>query len=115
MPTPLRRLEELPRQNATQVKNKWGDVLRQVQQAGTVAVTSHSTIEMVMVDATVYQGLLDRVAALQAREEAALGELESRFNARLAVLQKPDARRKADAVLDGRGKLAKRPRAGATF
>ena len=115
MPTPLRSLEELPRQNATHVKNKWGDVLRQVQQAGTVAVTSHSTIEMVMVDATVYQGLLDRVAALQAREDAALGELESRFNARLAVLQKPDARRKADAVLGGRGKLAKRPRAGATF
>ena len=111
----LPSLEQLPRKNATQVKNKWGDVVRQVQQVGSVAVTSHSTIEMVLVDAATYRRLAGEVAAFNAREQSVLEELANRFNARLAVLQKPGAGDKAEAVFAARGKFKRRPRAGASF
>ncbi|MBW8891197.1 MAG: type II toxin-antitoxin system prevent-host-death family antitoxin, partial [Burkholderiales bacterium] len=47
----LPNLDELPRQNASQVKNRWGDVVRQVQKTGSLAVTNHSTVEMVLLTA----------------------------------------------------------------
>jgi len=115
MLTALPALDELPRQNASQVKNKWGDVVRQVQESGSVAVTSHSTVEMVLLTAATYRRLVEEVAAFNAREQAALDELAERFQARLALLQQPDAGDKVDAVFAARGKLARRPRAGAAY
>ena len=50
----LPSLNELPRQNASHVKNRWGDVVRQVQESGSVAVTNHSTVEMVLLTAATY-------------------------------------------------------------
>lgn len=115
MLTALPALDELPRQNASQVKNKWGDVVRQVQESGSVAVTSHSAVEMVLLTAATYRRLVEEVAALNAREQAALDELAARFEARLALLQQPDASGKVDAVFAARGKLVRRPRAGAAY
>jgi prevent-host-death family protein len=111
----LPSLEQLPRQNATQVKNKWGDVVRQVQQMGSVAVTSHATVEMVLVDAAAYQKLASEIAALNAREQSVLDALTNRFNTRLAALQQPGAGDKLNAVFAARGKLVRRPKAGASF
>lgn len=118
MSTLLRSLDELPQQNSTQVKNKWGEVLRQVQREGSVAITSHSTVEMVMIAAKTYREMLDLFTELKGRErKAQLDELERRFDERLAVLQQPDARSRLDAMLTARGKLAsgKRPIAGESF
>ena len=115
MASQLLSLHDLPRQNASQVKNKWGDVVRQVRQSGSVAITNHAAVDMVLLDAATYQQLTDDLLALKAREQSALEELTGRFNARLAVLQQPDARRKATALLDARGKLGRRPKAGASF
>ena len=114
----LRSLDELPQQNSTQVKNKWGEVLRQVQQEGSVAITSHSTIEVVMIAASTYREMFDLFTELKARErKAKLDDLERRFDERLAVLQQPEARGRLDAMLAGHGKLAngKRPIAGESF
>ncbi|KQP22863.1 prevent-host-death protein [Pseudorhodoferax sp. Leaf267] len=108
-------LDDLPRQNASQVKNKWGEVVRLVRQSGSVAVTNHSAVEMVLVDASTYRQLTEDVQALKDRERAVLQELEQRFDARLAVLQQPDAARKVTALFDTRGKLGRRPKAGASF
>jgi len=44
-------LDQLPRQNASQVKNRWGEVVRQVRQSGSVAITHHANVEMVLLDA----------------------------------------------------------------
>jgi prevent-host-death family protein len=115
MLTALQKLEELPRQNASQVKNKWGDVVRQVHQSGSVAVTCHSTVEMVLVDAATYRKLVEEISIFNTREQTALDELAGRFNARLAVLQQPQAGRKVEALFAARGKLARRPKAGASF
>jgi len=118
MSAQLRSLDELPQQNATQVKNKWGEVLRQVQKEGSVAITNHSTIEMVMIAASAYREMVELFTELMARErKLKLDDLERRFDERLAVLQHPEARSRLDEMLQQRGKLAssKRPVAGESF
>ncbi len=115
MLTELPSLDELPRQNASQVKNKWGDVVRLVQQSGSVAITNHSAVEMVLLNASTYRLLTQEILALKAREQSVLTELAERFNARLAVLQTSDAADKVTALFESKGKLAKRPKAGASF
>ncbi len=108
-------LASLPRQSASQVKNKWGDVVRQVHEQGSVAITSHSAVEMVIVDAATYRQLTTDMMALKAREQSVLDDLGGRFNARLALLQEPDAQQKVTELFDSRGKIAHRPKAGASF
>jgi prevent-host-death family protein len=115
MITALPALHDLPRQNASQVKNKWGDVVRQVHQTGSVAITNHSAVEMVLLDAATYQQLTEDLDAMKAREQSILDDLTSRFNTRLAVLQEPAARKNVGALFESRGKLARPPKAGSTF
>ncbi|MBT2304972.1 type II toxin-antitoxin system Phd/YefM family antitoxin [Variovorax paradoxus] len=111
----LLSLNALPRHNASQVKNKWGDVVRQVHQTGSVAITNHSAVEMVLLDAATYQQLTEDLDAMKARERSMLDELASRFNTRLAVLQEPGARKNVSALFESRGKLARPPKAGSSF
>lgn len=115
MLTDLPALETLPRQNASQVKNKWGDVVRLVRQSGSVAITNHAAVEMVLVDAATYQQLTGEILALKAREKSVLDDLTTRFNERLSVLQEPAAAQRVTAVFEAKGKLDRRPKAGATF
>ncbi len=95
-------LDSLPRQNASQVKNKWGDLVRLVQASGSVAVTNHSAVEMVVLDVSTYRQLTEDIQALKTREQTVLNELAQRFDARLAALQQPDAARKMTAVFKTR-------------
>jgi prevent-host-death family protein len=111
----LRDIDELPRQSATQVKNQWGEVVRQVRQQGSVAVTNHSAVDMVLIDAEIYRELSKGMSVLRSREQSVLDELASRFDTRLAVLQQPDAGKKLEALFASRGKLTRRPKAGASF
>ena len=71
MSSPLISIENLPRQNASQVKNKWGEVVRQVRQNGSVAITHHSSVEMVLLDVqsavTAVQGTVLDIRAEQQR------------------------------------------------
>lgn len=111
----LPALDALPRQNATQVKNKWGEVVRQVHARGTVAVTNHSTIEMVMVSADVYQALLDTVEKISRREQTEIDALTDQFRARLASLQQPDAHDRLADVMSSKGKAKSAHIVGETF
>ena len=111
----LPSLAELPRQSASDVKNKWRDVVREVRSAGSVAITNHSTVEMVLVDAATYEQLAAGAAALKAREKSMLDQLADQFDQRLAALQQPDAARKVTGVFAAGGKLGKRPKAGGAF
>jgi len=115
MITALLSLDELPRQNASQVKNKWGEVVRQVRQSGSVAITNHAAVEMVLLDAETYRRVSNDLQTLKAREASVLDELTQRFNQRLVVLQQPQAGRKVQALLKAKGKLARRPKVGASY
>ena len=111
----LPTLDQLPRQTASNVKNKWREVVRQVRETGSVAVTTHSAVDMVLVDAGTYEQLTAHAAALKAREQSVLDQLAADFDRRLAGLQQPDARDKAAAVFASKGRLARRPKAGSGF
>ena len=115
MITTLPALHDLPRQNASQVKNKWGEVVRQVRQSGSVAITNHAAVEMVLLDAATYQQLTEDLQTLGAREQTVLAELSARFDSRLAVLQQPEAAQQVVDLFAARGRLARRPKAGASF
>src|SRR3546814_9935988 len=77
-------LEQLPQRNATQVKNKWADVVREVRKLGSVAVTQHNQVEMVVMDAETYQKISALAEEARARSEAGLAELSADFDRRLA-------------------------------
>ena len=115
MTTELRQLADLPRQNATQVKNRWGEVVRLVRQAGSVAITNHANVEMVLLPAATYEQLANELQALKAQQAGRLETLAQRFEARLAGLQQPVAPQQVKALFAARGKLEKRPKAGASF
>ncbi|MDM0079043.1 type II toxin-antitoxin system prevent-host-death family antitoxin [Variovorax sp. J31P179] len=115
MITTLPALHDLPRQNASQVKNKWGEVVRQVRQSGSVAITNHAAVEMVLLDAATYQQLTEDLQTLGAREQTVLAELSARFDSRLAVLQQPEAAQQVGDLFAARGRSARRPKAGASF
>lgn len=107
--------EELPARPASQVKNRWGDVVRQVRESGSVAVTNHAAIEMVLIDTATYRRLAETVQALQAQEQSVLDTLDQAFRDRLAVLQAPDAAQRVDRLFAARGQSGRRPKAGASF
>jgi prevent-host-death family protein len=111
----LPTLDRLPRQSASHVKTKWRDVVREVRTAGSIAITNHSAVELVLVDAATYEQLAAGAAALKAREASVLDQLASQFDQRLALLDQHDAKDKVAAVFARKGKLAKRPKAGASF
>lgn len=111
----LPELEHLPRQTASDVKNRWREVVRGVRETGSVAITNHSEVELVLVDATTYKRLTEVGAALNARERSVLDQLAADFDKRLSALQQPDAALKVGAVFASKGKLAKRPKAGAGY
>lgn len=71
----LSPVEELPRRNATETKNRWGRVVREVRALGAVAITSHGYVEVVVIDAGKYRELLALVDAAEERRKAALEEL----------------------------------------
>lgn len=111
----LPNLEDLPRQTASDVKNKWREVVREVRATGSVAITNHSSVEVVLVDADAYRQLAASAAAFKERETLILDQLSAQFKERLASLQAPDAGAKAAAVFQRRGRLSSRPKAGTAF
>ncbi|MEA9391913.1 hypothetical protein SJI19_15405 [Acerihabitans sp. TG2] len=111
----LLNVDDLPRQNATQVKNKWGDVVRLVHQAGSVAITNHSVVEMVMLDIETYRRLAAALDRVNAQEKTVVDELAERFNARLAVLNETGAAERVDALFAAKGQLKRRPKAGESY
>ncbi len=108
-------LDALPSQKSTQVKNKWGDVVRQVHDQGVVAITNHSSVELVVLSAGTYQSVLDTLAELRSREQAELDALAEQFNARLEVLQQPQSHDRLARVLASKGRARKAPKAGKDF
>ncbi len=108
-------IEELPRRNATQVKNKWGDLVREVRAFGSVAVTSHEKVEMVVIDAGHYQEIIALAEGVAKRDRAALSELAAEFDQRLAALKARGVRKNLDAAVASKGRVRPRPKAGLSF
>jgi len=107
--------EHLPTRTASQVKNQWGDVVRHVRELGSLAITNHANVEMVLIDTATYRKLVEDVQAIHAEKRSTLDALDSAFQERLAVLQQSGAADRVDALMAARGKSAKLPKAGSSF
>lgn len=115
MTTSLPPIDELPRRNATEVKNKWSDLVDAVRGSGSVAVTNHGKIEIVVVEAGKYREMAALAAGAEARHQATLSELAAEFDRHLAQLQAPDTRERVEAVLASKGRAKRRPKAGPSY
>lgn len=116
MLTELRDIEDLLKQNAWQVKNQWNDLIHLVHEEGSVAITSHANVEMVLVDARVYRKLTKMAHMINARNQATLDDLNARFEASLKTLREPGGRRLVEELFAADGKLTgERPIAGSSF
>ena len=111
----LPRIEDLPQRNATQVKNRWADLVREVRAAGSVAVTQHDRVEMVVMDAATYRKAAAMAEDAKVRQQATLAELSAEFDRRLAALKSPETRGRVEAVMAARGRAKRRPKAGPSF
>lgn len=115
MAVTLPQLEELPRRNATDVKNRWGDLVREVRARGSLAVTSHDKIEIVVLSSGTYREMAKLVRGAAERRRAALGELAGEFDRHLAALKAPDTRERVASAMAAKGRVKRRSKAGASF
>jgi prevent-host-death family protein len=90
----------LPHRDATEVKNKWGSVVRQVKALGRVAITNRKEPELVVMSAEEYGRLMTRLEEAMAYRERALQSLSARFDESLAQLQDPDAHKRLDTLFE---------------
>lgn len=81
-----RPLESVP---ATRVRREWMEVREQLRNSKVLALTSHDRVDAVLLDPAEYAALVRRAAAA---DETLLRQLTERFDARLAVLDPPQAR-----------------------
>lgn len=115
MPAQFLRVDQLPRRRSTQVKNGWGELMRQVRSSGTIAVTTYDQVEVVVMDVKQYQEMTQFVEIVEADRETALAELTADFDRRLASLQNPDTHDRIDALMASRGRTPTRPKAGTSY
>ena len=96
----LTSLDALPKTPASDVKKLgWRGVMDAVHREGKVLVTNHGRPEAVVLSAEDYDDLLQKALETRARKQAALDELSRQFDARMQVLQTPEAREKLRGIL----------------
>ncbi|HUH83073.1 MAG TPA: hypothetical protein VLX85_00595 [Stellaceae bacterium] len=115
MAVSLPQLEDLPRRNATEAKNRWGGLVREVRALGTIAITSHDKVEVVVLEAGKYQEMAALLGGAEKHRQAVLAELAAEFDRHLASLKAPDARERVEAVMAAKGRARVRSKAGASF
>jgi PHD/YefM family antitoxin component YafN of YafNO toxin-antitoxin module len=86
-----------------------------VRRAGSVAVTQHDRVEMVVMDAGTYRKLSTLAEEARARSEAGLAALSAEFDRRLAALGTEGIRNRVERVMSARGRARRRPKAGTSF
>lgn len=97
IPTPL---ADLPHTPASDVKKLgWRGVMRVVARDGKVVVTNHNKPEAVILPVEEYNRLLELLHAAGEKDRNALETLRQQYDARLAVLQTPEAREKLRNIL----------------
>jgi len=107
----------LPQREATEVKNKWGSVVRQVKAQGLVAITNRKEPQplLVVLSAEEYGRLMAQIDEAAAYREKVLASLTARFDESLAKLQAPDARERIEALFAAKGRTETPVIAGETF
>jgi hypothetical protein len=115
MTAQMLQIDELPRRPSTKVKNGWGELIQEVRESGTVAVTSYDKIEFVIMGADQYRRIAQIVESVESTRKAALAELTAEFDRQLAEMQNPSTRARIDAMMACDGRTPTRPKAGSSY
>ncbi len=109
-------VSQLSRTPASDVKKLgWRGLMRTLETEGTLLVTNHNEPEAVILSVQDYAAFVRLAQQSEATAEAALQALRTRFDARLAALQAPDAGDRLRAVLRQPTRLGGSVKAGTTF
>jgi PHD/YefM family antitoxin component YafN of YafNO toxin-antitoxin module len=111
----LPKIDEIPRRSATEVKNQWGDVIRDLRASGSVALTQHNNVEMVLVDASLYRSMEALDEAETERRRQVIANLDAEFEQRLAAMRDGHMRKRVEGVMAARGRSKKRPIVGESY
>ena len=108
-----RRLDDLARVPASDVKKRgWRGLMRTLQGGG-VLVTNHEQPEAVVLPIDEYAALLERSQQAESRAAAELDTLRQRFDQRLAALSAPGSADRLRSVMRRPAKLGGKVKAGA--
>ena len=108
-------LEQLPQRTATQLKNEWAEIVREMGKFGSVAITDHGQIGMVLMDAEVYRKISTLVEQNVQYGDASLTTISATFDQRLASFKSEGIRDRVDGVMSARGRIRRRPKAGPAY
>lgn len=109
--------DHLTIRTSTQVARGWKHIVNDVRVAGKVAISSHDTIEAIVLSPEEYRAMQDGLDQARGSKSNALDELTRRFDQNLSSLQSPDAATKVKSLFAsaGLGKRVARPKAGESF
>lgn len=109
--------DHLPTRTSTQVARGWKRIVNDVRVAGKVAISSHDTIEAIVLSPEEYGAMQDELAQARGNKSNALDELTRRFDQNLSSLKSPDSSTKVKSLFASAslGKRVTRPRAGESF
>ncbi|MGO4549724.1 type II toxin-antitoxin system Phd/YefM family antitoxin [Lysobacter sp. 2RAF19] len=111
----LDAIEDLPHTPASDVKKfGWRALMQAIASKGKVVVTNHNQPQAVILSMEAYDAILEAFRAAAQSDQAALDALRTRFDARLAALQAPDAGDRLRKVARGGAKLSGKVKSGAT-
>src|SRR5689334_18331430 len=82
--------------NATEAKNKFGEILRRVRTSSPVYIEKHGTPLAVVLDVESYQALVHKTRDAQ---QLQLDALREEFDAMYTRMQKPQSRQAIDRLL----------------
>ncbi|WP_298648414.1 type II toxin-antitoxin system prevent-host-death family antitoxin [uncultured Tistrella sp.] len=107
--------QQVPSYSASEARNHWGKLQRDVRRVGRVDVTNHGTVDFVILDIAHYEDLARAAEAGNTKMQAHLENLHAAFDARIAQMQTAEARKAVDDAFAARGRLRTRPKAGTSF
>lgn len=94
-------LDRLPTATASDIKKQgWRSVMKTVNKDGRILITNHNEPEAVILSTKSYENLLQAARGARLNEDDPLAELRARFDARLSILNTPDANKKLRTIMD---------------
>ena len=107
--------ENLPARSSTEVRDKWGSVVREVRSKGRVAITSRGHADMVIMSREEYDRVMRALSTPGGPAADPVAELTRRLDERVARMNDGTAASKAAKLRAMTGQVPNPPLAGESF
>jgi len=109
--------DHLAIRTSTQVARGWKQIVSDVRLEGRVAISSHDTIEAIVLSPEEYRAMQEELDQARGNKANVLDELTQRFDQTLSSLKSPDSSEKVKSLFASASssKRTPRPKAGESF